>query len=210
MRYDWKVYLVLCSDNSLYCGVAKDVEIRIIKHNTGKGAKYTRSRRPVKLVAVSREMTKSKALQLEYLVKQLPKNKKINAIKENFSMANLAKDLKDAAKQLSKLAEKLEKSTAGAGKTEKKAPPKKAKPASKPKAVKKGRAVAKKKAPGKKAAVNKEYSGDKAKTVKLIQDLRKSGKSLGEISKHLVENGIATLSGKGTWFASTIANILKK
>jgi len=76
---DWKVYLVRCSDNSLYCGVTKDIKTRIAHHNEGKGSKYTKSRRPVELVAVSREMTKSDALKLEYSVKKLPGDKKINA-----------------------------------------------------------------------------------------------------------------------------------
>jgi putative endonuclease len=76
---DWKVYLVRCSDNSLYCGVTKDIKTRIALHNEGKGSKYTKSRRPVELVAISREMTKSDALKLEYAVKKLPGNKKINA-----------------------------------------------------------------------------------------------------------------------------------
>ena len=211
MLYDWTVYLVLCNDNSFYCGIAKDVKKRITAHNTGKGAKYTRSRRPVKLVAVSGEMTKARALKLEYLVKQLPKHEKLDALKEE-TVKNLNKDLKEVVAALKKMAAKLEKSISGMGTAEKKSPAKKAKPASKAKPVKKAKAKAagKKSAPRKKAASRKETPSDKAKTVQLIYDLRKSGKSLGDICKHLVENNIPTLSGKGKWFASTIANILKK
>ena len=71
----WEVYLVRCSDNSLYCGITKDVKTRIALHNAGKGSKYTKSRKPVELVAISRKMTKSDALKLEYQVKQLPISK---------------------------------------------------------------------------------------------------------------------------------------
>lgn len=79
---DWRVYLVRCSDDSLYCGIAKDVKTRIALHNEGKGSKFTKSRRPVKLVAVSPTMTKSKALRLEYAVKKLPGSKKTDACRK--------------------------------------------------------------------------------------------------------------------------------
>lgn len=79
---NWKVYLVKCTDNSLYCGIAKDVASRIEKHNSGKGAKYTRSRLPVELVVVSSEMSKSEALKLEHAVKKQPPGDKIKALKE--------------------------------------------------------------------------------------------------------------------------------
>jgi putative endonuclease len=74
----WVVYLVRCSDKSLYCGISNDFESRLIEHNSGKGAKYTRSRRPVELIAISTEMTKSEALKLEYRIKQLPADKKLS------------------------------------------------------------------------------------------------------------------------------------
>jgi len=77
----WVVYLVQCSDKSLYCGISNDFESRLIEHNSGKGAKYTRSRRPVELVAISPEMTKSEALKLEYRIKKLPADKKISILK---------------------------------------------------------------------------------------------------------------------------------
>jgi putative endonuclease len=73
----WVAYLVRCSDSSLYCGISNDLKKRLIEHNSGKGAKYTRSRRPVVLVGVSPELTKSDALKLEYKIKQLPADRKI-------------------------------------------------------------------------------------------------------------------------------------
>ena len=73
---NWIVYPVLCNDGTLYCGIAIDVEDRVEKHNQGKGAKYTASRRPVYLVWWSKHMTKSNALRLELKIKKLPRYKK--------------------------------------------------------------------------------------------------------------------------------------
>jgi putative endonuclease len=72
----WIVYLIRCADESLYCGITNNLKNRLIAHNSGKGAKYTRSRRPVELVAASPEMTKGDALKLEYRVKQVPASEK--------------------------------------------------------------------------------------------------------------------------------------
>ena len=68
----WLVYLLRCSDGSLYCGVTNNLEKRLAAHNAGNGAKYTRSRMPVELICSSPEMTKSDAFKLEYRVKRAP------------------------------------------------------------------------------------------------------------------------------------------
>ena len=73
----WFVYLAQCSDGSLYCGIARDVDERFAAHNAGKGAKYTRGRAPVVPIAVRRCRSKSFALKLEWAVKQLPKPEKL-------------------------------------------------------------------------------------------------------------------------------------
>lgn len=73
----WYVYLVRCSDDSLYCGISNCVEDRVQKHNLGKGAKYTRSRRPVVLVTRVSVDSKSDALKLEYQVKKRSRVDKI-------------------------------------------------------------------------------------------------------------------------------------
>ena len=73
----WVVYLVRCSDNSLYCGISNDFNRRLEKHNAGKGAKYTKSRKPVKLVGISPEIAKNEALKLEYRIKRTVAGKKI-------------------------------------------------------------------------------------------------------------------------------------
>ena len=80
---DWKVYLVKCADNSLYCGITNDLTSRIEKHNAGKGAKYTQSRLPVELMAVSRGLSKSGALTIEHYIKQQPAGEKIEALKRS-------------------------------------------------------------------------------------------------------------------------------
>ncbi len=72
----WVVYLVRCSDNTLYCGVTNDLNSRLAAHNAGKGAKYTKSRLPVVLVGASCGMSKSEAFRLEYRIKRTPVHKK--------------------------------------------------------------------------------------------------------------------------------------
>ena len=70
------VYIVECSDGTYYTGVAKDVASRIHKHNAGKGAKYTRARRPVVLKWQTELEEFGEALKLEYRIKQLSRKEK--------------------------------------------------------------------------------------------------------------------------------------
>ena len=73
----WHVYMVRCSDGTLYTGITKDLEKRVEAHNSGKdGARYTRSRRPVKLVYSKQTESKSAAARLEYQIKRQPRSKK--------------------------------------------------------------------------------------------------------------------------------------
>lgn len=65
------VYIVLCVDGSLYTGYAKNVVQRVVTHNAGKGAKYTRSRLPVSLQAFWSFQSKSDALRAERAIKKL-------------------------------------------------------------------------------------------------------------------------------------------
>ena len=109
-KLEWKVYLVRCSDNSLYCGITKDLANRLKAHNEGKGAKYTQYRRPITFVADSQKMTKSDALKLEYRVKQLPagkKNLELSTGKFQITMG-LKKDLQAVCKALEVLVDKTE------------------------------------------------------------------------------------------------------
>lgn len=67
----WFVYLVECEDGSLYTGVAVDVERRYAEHLAGKGARYTRSHPPRRLLARFEHPDRSSALKAEYVIKQL-------------------------------------------------------------------------------------------------------------------------------------------
>jgi len=107
----WVAYLVRCSDNSLYCGISNDLKSRLLDHNSGKGAKYTRSRRPVKLVGVSSELTKSEALKLEYKIKQLPADRKIAELTRKEEERTVEQDLKALEKSFKTLCKKVEKLT---------------------------------------------------------------------------------------------------
>ena len=76
----WSVYLVRCTDGSLYTGVALDVSARIEQHNKGKGAKYTRGRGPVELLYCEVVGERGDAQRREYAIKQLSKAQKIAMI----------------------------------------------------------------------------------------------------------------------------------
>lgn len=69
-------YILKCADGSLYTGWTNDLEKRIQAHNDGKGAKYTKSRRPVTLVYYERFATKEEAMSREYAIKQLSRRQK--------------------------------------------------------------------------------------------------------------------------------------
>ena len=73
----WFLYVVMCSDGSLYTGITKDVDRRIKEHNSSKkGAKYTRSRRPVKLVYKRNYHDRSSVSKAEYRFKKLNRKQK--------------------------------------------------------------------------------------------------------------------------------------
>ena len=70
------VYIVECSDGTYYTGATVDLESRLVKHNAGSGAKYTRGRTPVELVFAYSAETFSAACKYEYRIKKLTKTKK--------------------------------------------------------------------------------------------------------------------------------------
>jgi putative endonuclease len=89
----WHVYLVRCADGTLYTGVALNVAQRIAEHN-GKGtrgARYTRSRRPVKLAYQEPAANRSAACKREYRVKQLSRAEKLALIAGDSRMISAAK-----------------------------------------------------------------------------------------------------------------------
>ena len=74
----YSVYIVKCSDNTLYTGIAKDVTKRLDEHNnSSKGAKYTKARRPVTLLHVEEFEDRSSASKREYAIKQLTRSEKL-------------------------------------------------------------------------------------------------------------------------------------
>lgn len=76
------VYILLCSDNSLYTGWTNDLDNRINAHNVGMGAKYTKMRLPVKLVYSESFETKSEALKREIEIKKMSRKEKMELIRE--------------------------------------------------------------------------------------------------------------------------------
>ena len=82
MHKDWYVYIVKCSDNSLYTGITVDLERRVEEHNTSnKGAKYTKSRRPVHLVYSETQHDRSSASKRESTIKKLSRSEKLILLK---------------------------------------------------------------------------------------------------------------------------------
>lgn len=77
------VYILECSDGTLYTGIAKDVNKRLLEHNTSdKGAKYTKARRPVALMYTEEQEDRSCASKREYSIKKLTRKEKIRLIND--------------------------------------------------------------------------------------------------------------------------------
>lgn len=72
----WFLYLIECADGSLYTGIATDVEARFTAHVSGKGARYTRARKPLRVLASFELAGRSEASRAEYFVKRLTAQQK--------------------------------------------------------------------------------------------------------------------------------------
>lgn len=81
-------YIVRCSDGSLYTGWTNDLEKRIKAHNEGKGAKYTKSRRPVELVYYEAFEKKEEAMSREWAIKQMSREEKLRISGGTSNMTN--------------------------------------------------------------------------------------------------------------------------
>ena len=79
-------YIVKCSDETLYTGWTNNLKKRLEAHNSGKGAKYTKNRRPVELVYFEEYDTKQEAMKKEYAIKQLSRQKKLALIHSHQSI----------------------------------------------------------------------------------------------------------------------------
>lgn len=78
----WYVYILECSDGTLYTGITTDLDKRLKTHNNGKGAKYTKTRLPVVLKASFESEDRSTASKEEYRIKQLTRKEKLKLINE--------------------------------------------------------------------------------------------------------------------------------
>lgn len=77
------VYILVCSDNTFYTGITTDLERRVCEHNTDlKGSKYTRVRRPVKIVYTEKADSRSSASKREYEIKSLARVSKQKLVEE--------------------------------------------------------------------------------------------------------------------------------
>lgn len=75
------VYMLLCADGTLYTGWTNDIHKRIAAHQSGQGAKYTKPRRPVRLVYWERLQSKQDALRRECAIKRMPRREKLALIR---------------------------------------------------------------------------------------------------------------------------------
>ena len=78
------VYLLSCSDSTIYCGWTTDLQKRLNAHNSGTGAKYTRARRPVELVYYEESDNKISAMKREHEIKHLSRAEKLRLINRAF------------------------------------------------------------------------------------------------------------------------------
>lgn len=83
--------MIRCADNSLYTGITTDVERRFKMHESGKGAKYLKTRRPFVIVFQQAVGNRSQASKLEYAIKQLPKKRKELIVQGKFDCLSLLK-----------------------------------------------------------------------------------------------------------------------
>jgi putative endonuclease len=77
---DWLLYILECSDNTLYTGITNRLDTRLQAHQNGTGARYTRGRSPVKLVYLEQCIDRSNATKRESAVKKLSKVQKLKLI----------------------------------------------------------------------------------------------------------------------------------
>lgn len=85
----WVCYLLKCADGTFYCGITNDMGKRLVAHNAGEGAKYTRGRTPVRLVYLEPCADKSAALKREMQIKRMPRSKK-QALNKHVNAASVA------------------------------------------------------------------------------------------------------------------------
>ncbi|HLK40702.1 MAG TPA: GIY-YIG nuclease family protein [Polyangiaceae bacterium] len=90
----WFVYVARCADGTLYVGIALDVAARIATHDAGRGARYTRGRGPLRVLATRRCGAKGDALRLEIALKRLPRDEKLALCAAPRKLARLARTVR--------------------------------------------------------------------------------------------------------------------
>jgi putative endonuclease len=95
----WYVYVARCRDDTLYCGIARDVAARIAAHDAGTGARSTRGRGPLTVVLVRRCRDKAGALRLEYAIKQLSRAAKQALLAEPARLATIVRRVQRSARR---------------------------------------------------------------------------------------------------------------
>ncbi len=76
----WLVYMLECSDNSIYTGITNNLENRLKKHQSGDGAKYLRGRLPIKIIYRELFINRSEATKREISIKKMSKKEKVRLI----------------------------------------------------------------------------------------------------------------------------------
>ena len=85
----WCVYMLECSDSTIYTGITNNLENRINVHNSGKGAKYVKTRLPVRLLWFIESENRSEASKLEIKIKKLTRTQKLNIIENKKEVLDL-------------------------------------------------------------------------------------------------------------------------
>jgi putative endonuclease len=87
----WFVYVARCADDSVYVGIARDVRARIAAHDAGRGARYTRGRGPLEVIATRRCASQGDALRLEAALKGLARGEKLRVARSKRELGAMAK-----------------------------------------------------------------------------------------------------------------------
>ena len=80
----WYVYILLCGDNSFYTGITNNLKKRFSDHKSGRGGRYTRSHKPIKIIHQEQFLTKSAALKREIEIKSWKRERKIGLLNLDF------------------------------------------------------------------------------------------------------------------------------
>ena len=93
---NWQVYIILCSDNSLYTGITTDLERRFCQHAHGRGAKYFRGREPTEVVYLERGHTRSTSAKRELQIKMMTRAEKYLLISSEANEISLSGCMRSA------------------------------------------------------------------------------------------------------------------